>query len=84
MAELENATVENRMTWERVAEIAENALKVLDPDGTQGMIGLDFQQVDRVYQMNQLPNSMGGAQVSEDGFSLDGVLNTDAWKNALT
>lgn len=84
MDELKSYTTDNRITYERLVEIAEQALKVLDPDGSKGLIGFDFQQVDRVYQMNQLPNSMGGAQVSADGFSLDGVLNTDAWKNALT
>ncbi len=84
LSELQNATADNRVTWERVAEIAENALQVLDPDHSLGIIGMDFQQVDRVYQMNQLPNSLGGLQVDETGFSLDGVLNTDAWKTALT
>ncbi len=84
LSELENATVDHRLTWERVAEIAEEALKTLDPDHTQGLIGMDFQQVDRVYQMNQLPNSMGGAQIDETGFSLDGVLNTEPWIKALT
>ena len=84
LAELEAYSTDNRITYERLVEIAEQALKVLDPDGTQGMIGFDFQQVDRVYQMNQLPNSMGGVQVSEDGYSLDGVLNTEPWKKALT
>lgn len=84
LTELEGYTTDNRITYERVVEIATEALKVLDPDGSKGIIGFDFQQVDRVYQMNQLPNSLGGAQVDETGFSLDGVLNTDAWKTALT
>lgn len=84
MSEFDNYSTSNRITWERVAEIARQVLDVIDPDGSKGILGLEFNQVDRVYQMNQLPNSMGGAQVSEDGYSLDGVLNTDAWVNALT
>lgn len=83
IAEIEAATVENRLTWERVAEIAEAAMKRNDPDGTNGIWGLDFQQVSRVYQMNQLANSMGGKQVDETGYSLAGVIDTDSWKAAL-
>jgi ABC-type glycerol-3-phosphate transport system substrate-binding protein len=33
--------------------------------------------------MNILPNSLGGAQISEDGLSVEGVLDSDAWKQAL-
>ena len=34
--------------------------------------------------MNMLPNSMGGANISEDGYSLDGVVNTEPWIKAMT
>lgn len=75
---------DNRLTYEEVAEMAKKALDVVDPDGTKGIIGFDFQQVSRLYQMNALPNSLGGANISEDGYSLDGVINTPEWKEALT
>ena len=75
---------DHRLTYEQVADLAKQGLEKLDPDGTKGMIGLDFQQVSRVYQMNMLPNSKGGANISEDGMSLDGVVNTDAWIDAMT
>ena len=84
MEELASYTVENRCTWEHLAELAAAGQKALDPDGSKGILGIEFAQVDRVYQMNQLPNSMGGAQISEDGFSLDGVINTEPWVKALT
>lgn len=84
MAELESYTTDNRITYERVVEICREALAVLDPDHTKGIYGLDFQQVDRVYQMNMVANSMGGAQIDETGYSLDGVLNTQEWIDALT
>lgn len=75
---------ENRLTYEEVAEMAKQVQDKLDPDGNKGIIGLDFQQVSRVYQMNMLPNSMGGKNISDDGFSLDGVVNTKPWIDAMT
>lgn len=75
---------ENRLTYEQVADLAKQGLAKLDPDGSKGLIGFDFQQVSRVYQMNMLPNSMGGANIGEDGFSVDGVINTDPWINSMT
>lgn len=82
--ELPENDAEHRLTYEQVADLAKQALEVLDPDGTQGIIGLDFQQVSRIYQMNMLANSLGGANISEDGFSLDGVVNTEPWIQAMT
>lgn len=74
---------DNRLTWEELVDYAEQALAVLDPDGNKGIYGIEFQQVGRVYQMNVLPNSLGGAQISEDGLSVDGVINTEPWYEAL-
>ncbi len=82
--EIPENDAENRLTYEQVAALAKEAQEKLDPDGSRGIIGLDFQQVSRVYQMNMLPNSMGGANISEDGYTLDGVINTDAWIDAMT
>ena len=33
--------------------------------------------------MNILPNSLGGEQISKDGLSVDGVINTEPWLDAL-
>ncbi len=76
-------TPDNRLTWEELVGYAEQALSVLDPDGNNGIYGIEFQQVGRVYQMNVLANSLGGAQISENGLSVDGVINTDPWYEAL-
>ena len=59
--ELPENDAEHRLTYEQVADMAKQAQEALDPDGSKGIIGLDFQQVSRIYQMNMLPNSMGGA-----------------------
>lgn len=76
--------VNNRLTWEEVADIASEVLKVVDPDGSKAITGLAFQQVGRTYQMNMLANSMGGAQIGEDGFTVRGVLDSQPWIDALT
>lgn len=79
----ENST-EKRLTWEQVADLAKQTVEKLDPDGTNGIIGLDFQQASRVYQMNALPNSMGGKNIGDDGYTVGGVINNDAWVKSLT
>ncbi|MCH3918147.1 MAG: sugar ABC transporter substrate-binding protein [Spirochaetia bacterium] len=75
---------DNRLTYEQIAEMAKKALAKLDPTGSKGIIGFDFQQVSRVYQMNMLPNSMGGKNISDNGLTLDGVVNTKPWIDAMT
>ncbi len=82
--ELPENDAENRLTYEQVAELAKQALEILDPDGAEGLVGFDFQQVSRVYQMNMLPNSMGGKNIGDDGWSLEGVIDTEPWTKALT
>ena len=81
--DFDSVTPDNRLTWEELVSYAEEALATLDPDGGKGIYGIEFQQVGRVYQMNVLPNSLGGAQISEDGLSVDGVINTPEWEEAL-
>lgn len=78
------SSVDNRLTYEEVDEYAKTALAKLDPDGNQGIAGVVFQQVSRTYQMCALPNSMGGKNIGDDGFTVDGVINDDAWVNSLT
>ena len=82
--ELPESSVENRLTWEQVAEIAGKVLDKVNPERNNGIFGIDWQQISRVYQMNAVPNSMGGKNIGDDGFTVDGVINNDAWVNALT
>lgn len=74
----------NRLTYEEIADLSRQVLDVLDPDGTNGIFGFDFQQVSRVYQMNPLANSMGGLNIGKDGFTLEGVLDSEPWIKSLT
>lgn len=81
--DFDSVTPDNRLTWEQLIDYSKQALDVLDPDHSKGIYGIEFQQVGRVYQMNILPNSLGGAQISEDGLSIDGVIDTQPWMDAL-
>ena len=81
--DFDSVTPDNRLTWEQLIDYSKQALDVLDPDHCKGIYGIEFQQVGRVYQMNILPNSLGGAQISEDGLSVDGVIDTQPWMDAL-
>lgn len=75
---------QHRLTYEQVAGLAKEAQQKLDPDRSKGLIGFDFQQVSRVYQMNMLPNSMGGKNIGDDGYTVDGVINTKPWADSMT
>jgi len=77
-------TGENRITWEELVEIAKQAQSVLDPDQTQGIAGIEFQQVGRTYHMNVLANDFGGVNISDDGFTIEGVFDGEPWQKALT
>lgn len=72
-------TGENRITWEELVSIAKQVQQKLDPDGSQGLIGIEFQQVGRTYQMNVLANDLGGVNIAEGGLSVDGVINAEPW-----
>ena len=74
---------DNRITWEELVEMATQVQNTLDPDGTQGLIGIEFQQVGRTYHMNVLANDLGGVNIAEGGLSVDGVINAEPWLTAL-
>lgn len=75
---------EHRISWEKLVETAKAIQAKVDPDGSQGIIGIEFQQVGRTYQMNVLANDRGGANIAEGGLSVDGVINGEPWIEALT
>lgn len=68
-----------RMTW---MELVEKAKKVAKPQ--DGVWGVLFDQVSRYYQLQALPESLGGGSgVSADGRSVKGKLTNDAWIKAF-
>lgn len=73
------SSTENRLTWEQVVDMAKQTLEKVDPEGNKGIAGISFGQVSRTYQMNQIPNSLGGKNIGEDGLTAEGVVNDEAW-----
>jgi len=76
--------VNNRLTYEEVVEYARQALSKLDPNRTNGISGLIFEQVSMTYQMLPIPNSMGAKNIGDDGFTVDGIINSPEWVKAMT
>lgn len=76
--------VNSRITWEKVIELATEATAKLDPDGSKGITPVEFGQASQVYMMNVLPNSLGGKNISDDGLSVAGILDSEPWIEALT
>jgi fructooligosaccharide transport system substrate-binding protein len=82
--EIPDSSTTDRLAWEEVVDLANQVLDVVNPDRNNGIFGLDWQQVSRVYQMNAIPNSLGGANIGDDGYTVDGVINNDAWVTGMT
>lgn len=74
---------ETRITWEELTDLAKKIQSAVDPDGKKGITGVEFGQVSLTYMMNMLPNSRGGANISEDGLSVSGVLDSEPWLTSL-
>ena len=72
-----------RITWEELIDIANKVVETVDPEGTNGIYGIEFGQVSVVYQMNLLANSLGGKNLSDEGNSVEGILDGEEWKQAL-
>ncbi len=81
--EMPEMGVENRITWEELAEIAREGVNRLDPDGSRGISGIDFEQVSRIYQIGTLVNNLGSPVLGEDGLTADGVVNGPEWTRAM-
>ena len=79
--ELREITPENRLTFEEMEEISKKVMEVVDPDHNQGYTGIAFSQPNVIYQMNQLPTSMGVSALIDDQ-DLTSTLQTDGWRNA--
>ena len=75
---------DERWTWERVAEVAKQLTFDDDGDGTPETWGFIWEQVIRIYQLQPMPMSLGGKAIGDDGLTVRGVLDSDAWIEAFT
>jgi len=68
---------EERWTWDQVAEAGRAV--------TQGdVFGFQFEQYNRIYQLQPLPQGKGGAVIGEDGLTVKGVIDSQPWIDAFT
>lgn len=79
--ELRQITPDNRLTFEEMEEISLKVLDAVDPNRDQGYSGIAFSQANLIYQMLQLPTSMGAVGLADD-HDLSSTLYADGWKNA--
>ena len=79
-----SSDVSKRMTYEEVLADAEKVQKAVDPKGNKGIYGFMLEQVNMPYQVDALPNSLGGKCIGSDVFAVDGVINTTPWIKAMT
>lgn len=76
--------LKDRITWEKLSDLAIQYQKAADPDHTKGLWGFAFDQAENVYQILSLGNSLGEYGIGKDGVTVKGVLNTKGWVKALT
>jgi len=76
--------IEDRLTWEELAANAQKVVQQADPSRNKNIWGLSFDQISRPYQILALPNALGGKGIGDDGVTVDGVLNSPEWVEAMT
>lgn len=68
---------DDRWTWEQVADAAR---KLASGD----TYGFTFEQVNQVYQLQPLVASLGGEMIGADGKTVDRIINSQQWVDAMT
>ena len=75
---------DERWTYEYIAEIAPQLTMDTDGDGSTDSWGFTWEQTNRIYQLQQLANGLGGDAIGDDGLTVDGVFNSQAWIDGFT
>ncbi len=75
---------DERWTYEYIAEIAPQLTLDADDDGVNDVWGFTWEQTNRIYQLQQLANGLGGDAIGDDGLTVDGVINSQAWIDGFT
>ncbi len=68
---------DERWTWEKIAEVA----KQLTHDD---VYGFTWEQSTAAYQLLPLAQSLGGKAIGDDGFTVEGVVNSPEWVKAFS
>lgn len=67
---------DERWTWEQVSAAAEAVTK-------DDVYGFQFEQFNRIYQLQPLPQGKGVPVIGDDGLSVDGIINSQEWIDAF-
>ena len=78
-AGIEVPGVEDRLTYEQIADIAAQLTQDTDGDGITDQWGFSWEQTVRIYQLQPLAVGLGGQSIGDDGLTVDGVINSQAW-----
>jgi len=75
---------DERWTFEYIAEIAPQLTFDEDGDGVTDIWGFTWEQTNRIYQLQPMPEGLGGDAIGPDGLTVDGVINSQPWIDAFT
>jgi ABC-type glycerol-3-phosphate transport system substrate-binding protein len=75
---------DERWTYEQITEVAPQLTTDTNGDGTTDVWGFNWEQTNRIYQLQHLPVGLGGEAIGEDGFTVDGIINSEAWIEAFS
>jgi ABC-type glycerol-3-phosphate transport system substrate-binding protein len=67
---------DERWTWEQISDAAE---KLTSGD----VFGFQFEQFNRIYQLQPLPQGKGAKVIGDDGLTVDGIINSQEWIDAF-
>lgn len=75
---------DDRLTYEQIAEMAPQLTFDENGDGTPEIWGFVWEQLNRIYQLQAMEESLGGDAIGPDGLTVDGVINSQPWIDAYT
>jgi ABC-type glycerol-3-phosphate transport system substrate-binding protein len=77
-------SIDERLTWEEIAEIAKKLTKDTNNDGIPDVWGLVIEQIDRPYLLFPLMQSLGAQVLSDDGFVSQGYITSQEFVQGAT
>ncbi|MBV7329480.1 extracellular solute-binding protein [Chloroflexi bacterium TSY] len=75
---------DDRLTYAQIAELAPQLTFDEDGDGIMDIWGFNWEQANRIYQLQPMPESLGGDAIGPDGLTVDDVINSQPWIDAFT
>ncbi len=75
---------DDRLTYEEIADLAQQLTQDVDGDGVTDIWGFTWEQTIRIYQLQAMANSLGGQAIGDDGLTVEGVINSQPWIDAYT